>query len=259
MLTKKEFHSPVFDDREELLGSRKFGVDWVGPQAEHELKLLRLYFHPPPRPPQYVTFELLDPPEGDLVFSSAPVEDYEYRGPAELRDEASAAFKCAITRRRQLAWAREALRLVDKYGERPTNGSEDFERLDHGDDRDMLREARRLIVATPNTDAIAGAAAEREAAPTFGPNVVLIKQDHKSTRARVSRGQGRGRPGKVMDRVKKAMLADLYSEKFTALQLKEMTEEAMKAEYGASRDTCRKACVAALSEMNFRQITTNDN
>jgi hypothetical protein len=173
MLVKKEFHFSRFDDRQELLARRKFGVDWVEPQAEHE-GLLRFFYSYPPS--QGVPFELLAFPEADLVLSSAPGEFYKYRGPTELLDKALVAFDYAVTRGQQLIWARKALRLFDKYGGRPTNGSEDFERLDPGDDRDMLREARRLAAGSPNAAAaIGGVAAERVAPPIVGANVLPIK------------------------------------------------------------------------------------
>ncbi len=49
-------------------------------------------------------------------------------------------------------------------------------------------------------------------------------------------------------RIERRMLEDLATGKVTREALADRTEEALKAEYGASRDTCRKARRAALSK-----------
>jgi hypothetical protein len=54
------------------------------------------------------------------------------------------------------------------------------------------------------------------------------------------------------------MLADLRSSKLSKADLSDMKEEAMAEQYGASRETCRKARDKALSEIDLRQIATND-
>jgi hypothetical protein len=61
-----------------------------------------------------------------------------------------------------------------------------------------------------------------------------------------SRRRRRGAPAKQMPRVLDKMRVFLDSK--GADTLRDMTEEAMKAEFGASRDTCRKARETLLSK-----------
>jgi hypothetical protein len=58
----------------------------------------------------------------------------------------------------------------------------------------------------------------------------------------------RGRRPTITDKVKAAMLADLRDGKLTAAQLRGEKEEVLTLTYGHSRDTCRRARAAALSE-----------
>ena len=137
------FHFPSSGDHEELFGYRKFGADWVGPQTEVDLKLL-VDFHPPD---QYFAGRLS---ESDLAevhaLTRASPDEWEFGGPAARRDEALAAHARAFKRKRQLIWVKEALRLIDKYGPQPKNGSADFEHLDPGDDKESsVRRAASLL------------------------------------------------------------------------------------------------------------------
>ena len=61
--------------------------------------------------------------------------------------------------------------------------------------------------------------------------------------------QKRGKKPLNFNEARRRMIEDLTSGKFTAQQLSEMTEEALRAQYGYSRDTVRKARVSALSEI----------
>jgi hypothetical protein len=219
---------PPSDDREELFGKLKFGADWQGRPIQTDLELLNTRFYPPD---QYVPFEELSDP------IPVPIEDLEYRGPEQLRDEASTARERFFKSKRQLEEVQELLRLLDKYGYQP-KGPEHLERLDPGDDREKVREARRLAV---------------QPAPVTGSNVFPMKQDQKSTPARdVVRRRG-PKPYR-RSCVKNDMLAHLDAGR----DLSAMSEKQMEAEYGASRDTCRKARKEALSEFHLRQIPTND-
>jgi hypothetical protein len=61
----------------------------------------------------------------------------------------------------------------------------------------------------------------------------------------------RGRTPEVSNKVKDSMRRDLREGKLTEQELDKMTEEAMKAQYGASRDICRNARLTVLSESEF--------
>jgi hypothetical protein len=61
----------------------------------------------------------------------------------------------------------------------------------------------------------------------------------------------RGRKPVVGPKVSDSMRQDLRTKRFTVQQLDTMTEEALKAEYGASRDICREARKTVLSESEF--------
>jgi hypothetical protein len=52
---------------------------------------------------------------------------------------------------------------------------------------------------------------------------------------------------------------NLQDEGLTVEDLGEMPEKELAARYRASRDTCRKAREAILSELRERQTATNDN
>lgn len=89
------------------------------------------------------------------------------------------------------------------------------------------------------------------------PNVVAIRRDQKTPAVpHIPRNPG---PKKgVRNAVKEKMMTSLRSGELTPDALSAMKEEAMRATYGASRDTCRKARDEALSEFDRRQIATND-
>jgi hypothetical protein len=61
----------------------------------------------------------------------------------------------------------------------------------------------------------------------------------------------RGRKPDVGNRIRDAMRKDLLENRHTVQQLKDMKEEEMAATYGGSRDTCRNARRAILSESEF--------
>ena len=54
------------------------------------------------------------------------------------------------------------------------------------------------------------------------------------------------------------MRNDIQHGRYTVAQLENMLEKDLEANYGVSRDTARKARNAVLSELNSRQIPTND-
>jgi hypothetical protein len=228
------FHFPISDHREELLGRLKFGADWIGLQSERELSLLNSHFFPPI---QY------SPISGVGPESRPPaIETWEYSGPAELREETSAAFERAIKLKKQLEWVREALRLWDKYGDRrKDDGSVDFERLDPYDDQDLLREARCLIAkpAAPIVDA----------AP-------LVRIIHHQKAASVGKGAGkRGPKPRTRERISRQMLLELRSDETTVEKLKDMSGPSLERVYKAHRDVCKNARILALAEFQSRQIT----
>ena len=159
---------------------------------------------------------------------------------------------------------RSASSPVDKYGDRPTNGSEDFERLDPGDDRDMLREARRLIVVTPNTDAIAGTAAECDAEPTVGPIVVPIGRAKKPVRSSHASGpRKRFKTGKEpvkSDAAIAAMHAHVLDSKCTLQELENMQPKYLVKHFGdhIGRTSLSGLRDKVVSELKARQMATND-
>ena len=54
------------------------------------------------------------------------------------------------------------------------------------------------------------------------------------------------------------MRNDIQQGRLTVAQLEDMLEKNLATNYGVSRDTARKARKAVLSELNSRQIPTND-
>jgi len=60
------------------------------------------------------------------------------------------------------------------------------------------------------------------------------------------------------NRVRDTMIRDVVEGRLTVDQLAAMFEKNMASQYGASRDTCRKARGEALSELQSRQMATND-
>jgi DNA-binding GntR family transcriptional regulator len=54
------------------------------------------------------------------------------------------------------------------------------------------------------------------------------------------------------------MRNDIQQGRHTVAELENMLEKNLAAQYGVSRDTVRKARRAVLSELNSRQIPTND-
>jgi hypothetical protein len=69
----------------------------------------------------------------------------------------------------------------------------------------------------------------------------------------------RGRRPEVSKNVKNLMREELQKGKLTAPELDKMTEEAMAARYQASRDTCRKARKAVLSESRIVENSATRN
>jgi Bacterial regulatory proteins, gntR family len=67
----------------------------------------------------------------------------------------------------------------------------------------------------------------------------------------------RGRIAKVTPEIEQKMKDDLDSKRFTPESLAAMTEEALRAEYGGSRDTCRKARERVLSSRKLSKIKSS--
>jgi hypothetical protein len=67
----------------------------------------------------------------------------------------------------------------------------------------------------------------------------------------------RGRQAKATPRVMDSMRQDLRESKFTIQELADMTEEALRAQYQASRDTCRKARDRILAESGIVDNSRN--
>jgi hypothetical protein len=61
----------------------------------------------------------------------------------------------------------------------------------------------------------------------------------------------RGPKPDIGNEIKETMRTDLRSGRLTTLRLRELKEEALAVQYNASRDTCRKARTAVLSESEF--------
>lgn len=71
-------------------------------------------------------------------------------------------------------------------------------------------------------------------------------------------GRARGRKPTKGESVRTAMRQAIRGGILTTQALNEMTEKAMEHSFGASRDTCRKARAAVLSEMSRIDLPTND-
>jgi hypothetical protein len=69
----------------------------------------------------------------------------------------------------------------------------------------------------------------------------------------------RGPKAETGCRVRDQMRNDVHTRKLTSQQLAQMTEEALKAHYHASRDTCRKARREVLSQSEFVDNSPNRN
>ena len=161
-------------------------------------------------------------------------------------------------RKRQVEDIREGLALLDRYGAK-------FDPLEYPpqSERTKLDEARALYWQVqeqnePRAQTINDRpeGTTKSLSPVHALKVVPRTREQKTVPAHVARRRGQ-RPDR--NRVKEAMLADLRAGNFTAADFEEMTEEAMKAQYGASRDTCRKARNEALSKFHSRQTATIDN
>jgi hypothetical protein len=61
-----------------------------------------------------------------------------------------------------------------------------------------------------------------------------------------------------LERVRDAMRDDIKHGRYTVAELENMLEKNLAAHYGVSRDTARKARKAVVSELNSRQMPTND-
>jgi DNA-binding GntR family transcriptional regulator len=72
-------------------------------------------------------------------------------------------------------------------------------------------------------------------------------------------GRRRGARPHKFEQTKEAMRNDIQTGKVTVAELENMLEKQLAVRYGVSRDTARKARKAVLSELNSRQIPTNDN
>ena len=70
--------------------------------------------------------------------------------------------------------------------------------------------------------------------------------------------RARGPRPQKFEQTRDAMRNDLQQGRHTEAQLENMLEKNLATNYGVSRDTARKARKAVLSELNSRQIPTND-
>jgi hypothetical protein len=71
-------------------------------------------------------------------------------------------------------------------------------------------------------------------------------------------GRRRGRRPQKFEQTKDAMRNDIQQGRTTVAQLDNMPEKNLATKYDVSRDTARKAREAVMSELNSRQIPTND-
>jgi hypothetical protein len=76
---------------------------------------------------------------------------------------------------------------------------------------------------------------------------------------RIDHPRRRGPKPVIGDKTRELMRTDLRNGRFTIQQFQKMTEEALAAEYDASRDTCRKAREVVLSEPEFVDNSPNRN
>lgn len=202
-------------DREERFGALKFGAEWEGPQMDRELELLARFFDPGPK---WVAFGDEGP------HAASPLESWVYPSGSGNGSEAHAARNRALKRRRQLAEVQERLRLVDKYGHQPS-GSEDFERLDPGDDRGTLQEARSII--GNNSQAVGANAPVLELVSASTPEAVPNTHKHDGSRA----------SSKAESECKKWLIdyAVKYPEKHPLGKKDQVAEVAMKKFKGLSK------------------------
>ena len=77
-------------------------------------------------------------------------------------------------------------------------------------------------------------------------------------RAAAGPGRPRGVRPQKREQTKNAMRNDIQQGRLTVAQLDDMLEKNLATKYGVSRDTARKARNAVLSELNSRQIPTNN-
>ena len=78
-----------------------------------------------------------------------------------------------------------------------------------------------------------------------------FRQYNKNSPVTIAGARKRGRKAEKRDKVEHLMRKDLRENKLTTKQLHDMKEEALAALYKASRDTCRTARAAVLSESEF--------
>ena len=84
------------------------------------------------------------------------------------------------------------------------------------------------------------------------PPVQSTKYDYSDSKKVVpSVSRKRGRAPEKTERIKDEMRKNFRERKFTAAHLEKMKEEVLARQYSASRDTCRKARKAVLSEPQF--------
>jgi hypothetical protein len=256
LLRTSKFHFPCADDREEPFAQRMFAARWEGPQTDKELELLARFFDPVP---QYVAFGDDTPP------TPSPLESWVFPSGWGNGTEAYIARDRALNRGRQLAAAREGLRLLKKYGHLP-DGPEELECLDPGDDRQKLREARRISATFSQADVqpsesvlenLSTAAASEARIDRPMPAVKPISPnplEHEVVKAAPavrerSAQRKRGPQSKKTEGVSATMVADVKRGDLTIDQLDNMLEKQMEDRYGASRDTCRKARKSALATL----------
>jgi hypothetical protein len=120
-----------------------------------------------------------------------------------------------------------------------------------------------LCVATENTQHAAGETPARPSRPAGECQEMPVNSGRRSTprpRTPSVAGPGRRRGARPLkfEQTKEAIRKDIQQGLFTAAYLENMLEKNLAEKYGVSRDTARKARNAVLSELNSRQIPTND-
>jgi hypothetical protein len=98
-------------------------------------------------------------------------------------------------------------------------------------------------------------ALESQAMPVgSGPRSTAVPRKSGAT----GPGRRRGRRPEKFEQTKDAIRNDIQQERLTVAELDDMLEKNLVTKYGVSRETARKARNAVLSELNSRQIPTND-
>lgn len=245
------------DEREERFGKAKYASQWdscrLSAEEMHDAGLIADYNDVPPLQREFGYWKPLSGP-WYLMGSRNPDPFWVCCGQIT---NIGMALPRVLARKRQVEDIRERLALLDRYGAKfdPLENPPPSERPKLDKARALYRQVQEQNEPRVQTINDRPAGTTKSLSPVHALKVVPRTQ--KTVPAHVARRRGQ-RPD-LRNRVKEAMLADLRAGKFTAADFKEMTEEAMKAQYEASRDTCRKARDEALPKFNSRQTATIDN